>query len=588
MSDSLSRRDWLKAMGAAGAGALVTPPLTLPLPQAPRILPLTSSSDVFVPAKGNAFQKFSFDFPEPSVELWGLKFGFRVFTRENVYSLDLAQLHADATDSAATLAATGMIWAGGQERSAGRLTARFRHTADAIEWETTVEMDRPVKSVTTVIRGIPRGKLSGGGNEPFDPKDDEVLWGYPFGAGDLFGGNTAWGLGTPFVAVLPGESDVWMLSSRDDRVRAKRFYFQPGESGYRVEAVFEAEGWKDQPALAVPTWRIARTKSLADAVQAHYAHLEHAYALPSWDTRADVPAWLRDVALVVTLHGAHYSGFIFNDFARMREILRWVATQIPASRVLAFLPAWDGRYYWNYPLYRADPRMGGEAGMRQLVAEGKQLGFRFMPMFGMNAATRVHPEFAQVADAATARIDGDPFNLSWVDWDNDRHQEGWGAYMNLGVDSWRNWLGGRIADVIDRYGVDGYFLDISGGWMNNTKADMHEGTRRLVADLHARYPNVLCCGEFSYDALLALMPLFHVYSPHFTKYARAFEHLSHPAPGRGSSGVHESGFNRWNQATFSVRPGPIPTLSVVDDTFPKYRAEMTGVIARAKEMAGIK
>ncbi|HKB46140.1 MAG TPA: hypothetical protein VKC57_00480, partial [Ktedonobacterales bacterium] len=77
---------------------------------------------------------------------------------------------------------------------------------------------------------------------------------------------------------------------------------------------------------------------------------------------------------------------------------------------------------------------------------------------------------------------------------------------------------------------------------------------------------------------------------HFTKYVRAFEHLSHPAPGRGSSGVHESGFNRWNQATFSVRPspGPIPTLSVVDDTFTKYRAEMMGVIARAKEMAGIK
>jgi hypothetical protein len=109
-----------------------------------------------------------------------------------------------------------------------------------------------------------------------------------------------------------------------------------------------------------------------------------------------------------------------------------------------------------------------------------------------------------------------------------------------------------------------------------------------VADLRSRYPHVLCCGEFSYDALLSFIPLFHVHSPHFTKYARAFEHLSHPAPGRGSSGVHESGFNRWNQGTFSVRPGPIPTLSVVDDTFTKYRAGMTGVIARAKEMAGIK
>jgi hypothetical protein len=593
MNDSLSRREWIKVMGAAGAGAagaLGTPALALGTPPAtltPPILPLTSSSDVFVPGKGSGFQKFSFDFPEPSVELWGLKFGFRVFTRENIYGLDLSQLHAEAGETSATVSAAGLVWAGGQERAPGKLTARFRKNGDAIEWDTTVELDRPVKSVATVIRGIPRGRLSAGGAEPFDPKDDEVLWGYPFGAGDLFGGNTAWGLGTPMVAVLPSDTDVWTLSSIDDRVRAKRFYFQPGEAGYRVEAVFEAEGWKDQPALAVPTWRIARTRSLVDATQAHYAQLERAYGFPAWETRADVPAWLRDVALVVSLHGAHYTGYIFNDFARMLEILRWVAGQIPAARVLVFLPAWDGRYYWSYPLYRADPRMGGEAGLKALVTQGQRLGFRFMPMFGMNAATRRHPEFAQFADAATERIDGDPFNLNWVDWDNDRHQEGWGAYMNLGVDSWRNWLSGRIADVIDRYGVDGYFLDISGGWMNNTKADMHEGTRRLVADLRSRYPRVLCCGEFSYDALLSFIPLFHVYSPHAVKYVRAFEHLSHPAPGRGSSGVHESGFNRWNQATFSVRPGPIPTLSVVDDTFTKYRAEMTGVIARAKQMAGI-
>ena len=46
--------------------------------------------------------------------------------------------------------------------------------------------------------------------------------------------------------------------------------------------------------------------------------------------------------------------------------------------------------------------------------------------------------------------------------------------MNLGVDSWRAWLTDRIADVVERYGVDAYFLDIAGGWVNNPKADMHE------------------------------------------------------------------------------------------------------------------
>src|SRR5205085_1384949 len=150
----------------------------------------------------------------------------------------------------------------------------------------------------------------------------------------------------------------------------------------------------------------------------------------------------------------HYTGYVFNDYARMLAILEWIATQMPAERVLVFISAWDGRYYWDYPTYRAAPRLGGEAGFRRLVQEGHRLGFRIMPMFGANAANRRLPNFTQLADAATARVDGDRFDLNWVDWDNDRHQEGFGVYMNLGVASWRRWLTARIADVIERYGVD--------------------------------------------------------------------------------------------------------------------------------------
>ncbi len=589
MLDDLTRRDWVKLVGAAGAGSLM-PPLgpEAPAPrQDPRSIPLTSTSDVFVPGRGRGFQRFSFGFPEPSVEFGGYRFGFLVFTRENVYGLDADQMKLDGAGDALTVTAGGLVWAGGQEKTPGRLVARFRRAGDAIEWDTAVEMEQPIKSVTTVIRGIPRGKVSSGGGRPFDPKDDELLWGYPFGAGDLFGGNTAWGLGTPLVAVQAGDNDFRYLSSLDDRVRAKRFFFQPGESGYRVEAVFEAEGWTNQARLTVPTWRLGKTTTLEAATRLHYAHLERAYAIPAWESRDDVPTWLRDTALVLALHGMHYTGYVFNDFARMLEMLRWIAPQFPPQRTLVFIPAWDGRYYWNYPAYVADPRLGGEAGLKRLVEEGHKLGYRFMPMFGMNAANRRQESFRRVADAATSRIDGDPFDLNWVDWDNDRHQEGWLTYMNLGVDSWREWLEGRIAETIERYGMDAYFLDISAGWMNNTQADMHEGTRRLVADLRRRYPRVLACGEFHYDALLGLIPLFHVYSPQATKYARFFAHLSHPAPGRGSSGVHESGFGRYDPATSSMGPGPIPTVTVVDDTFTTYREQFAAALARAKQLGGI-
>ena len=101
----LTRRAWLKEVGAAGAGsvlaggALSCEPVSAQSVQFQRtaqpdgtITTPTSTSDVFVPPRGRGFQKFSFDFPEPSVAFDGYEFGFRVFTHENTYSLSPAHL----------------------------------------------------------------------------------------------------------------------------------------------------------------------------------------------------------------------------------------------------------------------------------------------------------------------------------------------------------------------------------------------------------------------------------------------------------------------------------------------------------------
>jgi hypothetical protein len=516
-----------------------------------------------------------------------------VFTHENVYGLDRSALSAHASPAGLEISCTQLVWAGGQQTAPGRLTAHLSKNGDFVECKATIETDRPIKSVAVVLRGVPRGRLSAGGAPFFDPRDDEILFAYPFSGGDLFGPQGNGGLTTPLMLVQPGDgSPILALSSLDDRVRTKRFYFQPGESGYRVEMLAETEGWAETRTFNVPSWRIARATSIAGASKPHFAHVERAYRLPPWNSRPDVPDWLRRTALVVTLHGMHYTGYVFNDYARMLAILNWMATRIPADRVLVFFSSWDGRYYWDYPLYKPADRMGGEAGFRALVKGAQALGFRVMPMFGANAANRQQQAFAGFADASTSRIDGDRFELNWVDWDNDRHTEGWLSYMNLGVDSWRAWLSNRITSVIEQYGVDAYFLDIAGGWVNNPKADMHEGLRRLVTDLRSRFPHVLACGEMHYDALLEFIPLYHSFgqtlvADQVQRYGKFFQHLSHPAPGRGSTGVHEAGFARWNPQTLSLTDTTIPTLNVVDDTFDTYRAEMAAVIDRAKSRAGL-
>jgi hypothetical protein len=598
MTEPFSRRDWIKTVGVVGAAAL-TPsaaaadPSRTPLLVHNRyatgdIVELYSTSDVFTPARGDSFMRFSFDFPEPAVVFGGHRFSVLLFTNENTYAMDRSLMHAGGNDDALTLTCTGLVWAGGQEKAPGKVIVTFARAGRTITWDIVAEMSHPIKTVTTVIRDIPRGKVSLGGAPVADTRDGDVLGGYTFGAGDLHGGQTPQSMSTPVAIVQAGDTDFLYLTTHDTHVRPKRYLFQAGDQAFRTEAIYEHDGWRNDTRVVVPRWELGHAATFEDAMAIHMAHIEQAFSLVSWESRTDVPPWMRNLAMVTTLHGMHYTGYVFNDYAQQLAILRWMATQIPPERVLVFLASWDGRYYWDYPNYVVPKRMGGDAGFHTLVSEARKLGFKMMPMFGTNAANRKQPIWPKIASGAVHKIDGDIYNINWVDWNNDRHQDAWLTYMNLGEDKWRHHLEGRIADIVGTYGMDAYFLDIVGGHVNSTNGDMHEGTRTLVKNLRERFPQVVGVGEMPYDAQHAFIPMFHAGGgARWRKYSHYYQHLSAPAPGRGSSGVHEWGFSKFNTDTLGLNPNAIPTLQVVDDTFTKHRDTMSAIIAKAKARAGI-
>ena len=225
-----TRRAWLKEVSAAGAGSVLAGALTRerlaaqaapsPLPVQPdgAIIVKTSTSDVFVPPRGRGFQKFSFDFPEPSVAFDGYEFGFRVFTHENTYGLSASRLAVTTIDRGLDIACSELVWAGGQERVAARLTARLSRTSGGdIECAATAEMNQPVKAVAMILRGIPRGRISAGGAPFFDPRDDEVLLGYPFSGDDLFGPQ-----GNGGVTLIVGPTTRHDTETDYDRKRSSR------------------------------------------------------------------------------------------------------------------------------------------------------------------------------------------------------------------------------------------------------------------------------------------------------------------------------------------------------------------------------
>jgi hypothetical protein len=575
----MKRRAFLESTGASLAALAAAPALAGDANGNPAGLKLLTSTDgVTLPAKAGALMKFSFSWPEPSLAFGDLLFAFELVTYENAYAIDPAQVSVTGSGDTVRLVARGFTWAGGQEKIGGYLEANLKRLPDgALAWSLSARFGKPVKALKTIVRNLPRGRLSKAADNWHDPGDGEKVFEYP----DLMNG-----MATPLMAIEAQDGRVWAISALQTEVRPARFFFWPGADGYKVELISEMAAWDRRGDVQTPTWRIASGATFAAAAQPHFAHLDSAYGLPAFQARPDAPHWMKHTGLVLALHGQHWNGRIFNDYARQLEILRWASQKIDPRNVMVFLAGWDARYYWDYPRFDVDPRMGGEAAFKRLITEGKQLGYRFLLMFGSNIANPAAPGFAKIAKAQVRNAYGEFIPGNYVDWDGDRKGDSSMVLMNLAVASWRDHLRGRIASMIDKYHVDAYFLDICGFWENNPDGDMFVGTRKLVQSLAVRYPGIGVVAEMQYDALMGTIPMSHaarypLYPQGNYDHVASFAHLSHPAPGRGSTGVHEAGFGRYVPVTLTQRE--IPTITFVDDTFSQWRHLVEADIAVASE-----
>ena len=126
--------------------------------------------------------------------------------------------------------------------------------------------------------------------------------------------------------------------------------------------------------------------------------------------------------------------------------------------------------------------------------------------------------------------------------------------MNLGADAWRTHLEGRIADMIDGSEWMRTSSTSSAATSTAPPATCTRARGGSSMNLRAKYPKVACVGEMPYDALHGFIPMYHAGGGRGGEVlAHSSQHLSAPAPGRGSSGVHEWGFGRFNTRRSACR-----------------------------------
>ncbi|MDB5076910.1 MAG: hypothetical protein JWO42_3089 [Chloroflexi bacterium] len=515
-------------------------------------------------------QDLSFDPRDPLFDFNGIQFGVQIFTFENVYGLDPARCTVAAEAEALIVSCRGLTWAGGQVRCEGevliRAVAQGKRTCVTVE----AHLPKTIRSVKLVVANLPESvivNLRETGERRIGPEG--LILRYPGGWRDLY---------TPQVILRGLDGALTNIRSLDTRVRAKTVALGYRQGRLAVELIHEALAIEGADIIRVPAWEIGPCETLEGALAEQSAHTAAAYNLVPWEQRPDVPSWARQIALVAAIHCQHFTGYVFNDYARVLETICWLSDRIEPHRLLVYLPGWEGRYYWQYGEYRPDPRMGGDEGFAHLAREARRLGVHLMPMFGINHVNRAMDNYEQWGAPAAAMSAGGNPTAGSVDWDGSRHfDHAWGSLLNPGSPTWQQRLVGQITRLIDRFGFDGVFLDISAGWWNDPKHAVYDGTVELIARLRAGRPELLVAGEGWYDALGAATPLMQSghtdgvlhwhdqpYAPAFDAHNRGFAHLCLGDPSRGSTGAHELGYNPIRRAP--LRKGIIPTVTIVEDT----------------------
>lgn len=534
-------------------------------------------------------QDLSFDFNDPTWEFNGLRFAVQVFTFENVYGLHAAACEIAEEQGRFVVICRELTWAGGQETIAGGVSISAIAREGATTFDIEAHCEKKIRCVKLVLKGQPQGQIVSLRETPTKviPPEGMVLQ-YPGGWRELY---------TPLAILQTGDSNYIFARSLDPHVREKRLAFLPRDGMLDIELIFEEAATKMRNAVIVPSWEVGSCTDPMDLLREHTRHVERAYKLAPWEERQDVPAWAKQIALIAAIHCQHWTGYKFNDYAKVLHTIEWLAQQVPPHQILVYLPGWEGRYYWQYGDYRPDPRMGGAEGFAALMEGARKIGVHMMPMFGINVVNRSLENFEQWgAPAITSRAGGVP-GAGSVDWDGSRHHDHVSlALLNPGAPTWQNRLVEQIHDLIDAYQFDGVFLDISAVWLNDPRYDTYAGVVELVQRIRDGHPNLLIGGEGWYDGIGVATPLMQSghsegllhwhdepFAPMFDTYNRSFAHLCLGDPGRGSTGVHELGFNPITRSP--IRKGIIPAVTIVEDTLVRAPDRVMQILDDAREYA---
>ena len=521
------------------------------------------------------FGTIGYDFKDSYVSFADLNFAVRLSTDNNIYCPNPEKLTIEKpSKNEIILRSNSLSAAGGQLISNGFIELKIsRGINQRISILASASHNTELaKSILVLIKGInvkymvseqPQAK----GEQEFKDKIG-IRVSYPSRSATM-----------PLV-FLTTPNEEWYVLSKDKKIRRKGFACSYDHLS--DEPVFfishDSDMRKRSTRIQSPKWVMGKNRNREQIVRERCIDLEKYFDVLPYSRKNDFHTdWIDNLKVVTFLHGVHWTDHVFNTYDQMGEQLEWITETIDGSQVLAFLPAWDGRYYVNYPEHKPDSRMGGSEGLKRLVKKAHQLGVKVVLMFGgPNLSTFDFLKKNNMMEAGLKTPSGQVELQNWLDWNTDLQKETMGLIMNFGHPKYLDYMINKTTELFDTFGIDGIFLDGTLRWQNSPDYSPYEGLVEYTREIRKRYPEKLLMGEDGYDAIYGHFDLFHTsggplgLENYLLRYTRQFYYLAYPAE-NGSAGIHEIGWSNDSPTINNADPKfTIPSISLFYGDKEKY------------------
>lgn len=521
------------------------------------------------------FGTIGYDFKDPYIDFQGLKFAIRLSTDNNIYCPNLGQMNIKKiSENEVVLYSNSLSSAGGQLISGGSIELKLSLTADN-RISISAKGSHPSeisKTILVIIKGIkvesmvseqPQAK----GVQVFKDKKG-ISVSYPSRAATM-----------PLVFFTTSNRE-WHVISKDRKIRKKGFacLYDHLTNEPVILLSHDADMRKISTNIKAPQWILGNDRPRIEVVKERCVDLEKYFSLIPFNNKHKVHKdWIDNLKVVTFLHGTHWTGYIYNTYDQMGEQLEWISQMLDGKQILVFLPAWDGRYYVNYPEHEPERRMGGSDGLKRLVKKAHRLGMKIVLMLGgPNLSTFEFLKENDMLGAGLKTPSGHEELQNWLDWNTDLKIETMGLIMNFGHPKYLDYMISKTSELFDIYGIDGVFLDGTLRWQNSPDYSPYEGLVKYTKEIRKKYPQKLIMGEDGYDAVYGLFDLFHTsggplgLENYLLRYTRQFYYLAYPAE-NGSAGIHEIGWSNDSHTINNADPKyTIPSISLFYGDKEKY------------------